>query len=121
MTATTATRAQGTWTRSEETSDFHGVTETVRVHTFRAQSGFTAAMRRPNPAKRNEPYTASVTSPEGRQAEWDSQNGYRCNSMTMHLNLAEAKLTVEENVHRAEQLALRQHAQQRQTAGPTTP
>ena len=100
----TSPRAAGRWTSAQETVTFVGTPYTVKTYTFRARSGFTAVMKREQGGPRKEPYTARITDPAGKPAEYVSEDGRRVSGMELHLNLREAKLTAEENVHRAEQL-----------------
>ena len=101
----TTPRASGKWTSSQETVSFVGLPYTVRTYTFRAESGFTAVMKKEMNGPRKETYTARITDPAGRPAEYVSEDGRHITGMELHLNLREAKLTVEENVHRADRLA----------------
>ena len=111
MTAQPKPAASGKWTIARETQDFHGIVHTTKIYTFHAESGYTAVMRKEHGRPTKEPYTAEIKDPQNQPAQYLADDGRRIYSMTLGLNLRDAKLTVQENVHRAEQLAA---AEQRQ-------
>lgn len=105
MTTPPAPIAPGRWITSQETTSLMGASHSLKIYTFHAKSGYTAVMKKEPRLAAAEPYTARITDPQGRPAEYLANDGRRISGMTLHLNLKDAKLTVQENVHRAEHLA----------------
>ena len=101
-TAPSAPRAKGRWTKKTNTLTYLCASDKVDVHTFTADSGYKAVMKR-TPGHRKEPYTAEIHGLDGHIAARINQNGHRVTGMTMHLNLKDAKETVEEAVHQVEE------------------
>ena len=97
--------APGKWTTAHETQDFMGEVHKTKVYIFHAKSGHTAVMRKEPGRPNTKPFTAQIKDPQNQLAQYLAHDGRRVSSMTLHLNLRDAKLTVQENVHRAEQLA----------------
>ena len=101
---TPAARATGRWTNERTTVHHPAASETVDVHTFTNPSGYTAVMKHTR-GSRMEPYTAEIRGPDGHIASRMNEDGHRTTGMTIHLNLKDAKTTVEEAVHQVEQQA----------------
>ena len=105
MTIPPVPAAPGKWTTSQETTSLIGTNRSLKVYTFHAKSGYTVVMKKEPGRPTTEPYTARITDPKGRPAEYLADDGRRISGMILHLKLRDAKLTVQENIHRAEQLA----------------
>lgn len=105
MTTSPAPTTPGKWTTSQETTSLSGAVHSLKVYTFHAKSGYTAVMKKETGRSATGPYTAHITDPQGRLADYLADDGRRISGMTLHLTLKDAKLTVQENVCRAEKLA----------------
>ena len=91
-------RAKGRWSTKTETVRHPAATETVRTDTFTARSGYTAVMTQTRNTGRREPFLATIRTPDGRKAARITDAGHRIEGMEIHLNLRDARLTVEEAV-----------------------
>ena len=89
--------ARGKWSQKDRAITHLLNGETLKVHTFRADSGHTAIMEK-LPGRHN-PYICTVSDPQRKPASRTSEQGQRITRMEMHLNLRCAKLTVQEAVH----------------------
>lgn len=104
MTKPPAPATPGKWTTSHDTT-LIGPAASPKIYTFHAKSGYTAVMEKAPGPPAAQPYTARILNPQGHPADYLADDGRRASGMTLHLRLKDAKLTVQENVHRAEQLA----------------
>ena len=95
--------ARGNWVLTNSVTHFLGEPFPIKVYTFRTQSGFKAVMQK-DPSHRpfTEPYTARIVTPDGEPARYTTSDGTTYGCMILHVNLPEAKRTVQENVRLAE-------------------
>ena len=108
-------KAKGRWTRTERTLTHHGPPEKESLHTFQAEIGFTALMTKTGRSPRT-PYHCVIRTPEGGPAEYVSPQGNRITGMWLHLNLKDAKKTVQERVRELELDRETQDNQRKETA-----
>ena len=108
-------KAKGRWSRTERTLHHHGPPEKESLHTFQAESGFTAVMRKTGRSRRT-PHHCTIRTPEGGTAEYVSPQGHRITAMWLHLTLKDAKETVQERVRELELARETQDNQGKETA-----
>ena len=83
MTTPPAPAAPGKWITSQETTCLMGASHSLKVYTFHAKSGYTAVMKKEPGRPAAEPYTARITDPQGRPAEYLADDGRRISGMTV--------------------------------------
>lgn len=100
LATTPLQKAKGTWTSRKETIRHLLADETLSVYTFTAKSGFVAKMTKTDAGPKS--YSATISRPNGKPAQWLSQDGRAVQHMEISLPLRQAKAVVQENVHKAE-------------------
>lgn len=93
-------KAKGKWHAETRATPYD---ETEKIYTFHADSGFTAVMTKPG--HRHNPYHCVIKNPQGNLAVYVNDDGRRITGMEIHLNLPDAKTTVQERLLELEKIA----------------